>query len=71
LDNADKIKLNKFNEKSRAQADLYMYALCTIYKFLIENYFNNNYKNILNRIKSVNYICRIDGLLLFLSLYYF
>ncbi len=50
-------------KSSRAQADLYIYVLCTIYKFLIENYFNNNYKNILNKIKSGNYIYRIDDLL--------
>jgi len=48
-----------------------MYVLCAIYKFLIKNDFNNNYTNVLNKIKLENYINRIDDLLLFLSLYYF
>lgn len=56
-------------KSSRAQADLYMYALCTIYKFLIENYFNNKYKNILNKIKLGNYIYRIDDLLFLIRIF--
>lgn len=48
-----------------------MYVSGAIYKFSIENYFNHDYTNILNKIKLENYINRIDDLLLFLSLYYF
>jgi len=50
-------------KNSRAQVDLGLYVLCAIYKFSIENYFTNNYKNILNKINPRNYIYRVNHLL--------